>query len=201
MTREQSWVAGHGSKSVTHCHLWLDGHRHKGQRSGVKRTNLLRGRYTFLVCCQWLLRQGLSDGQISNRTFNSNLPRNGFKSFSQISTIPIFLQISKEAICAFLFASVSKQLICRDSTLFQIESQKFQIKAQIESQSFEANLYSSSRISKRAQITIWIPIAIGICPSLLGLRGTCHHHCHHHTNHLDQPAGNNTPPTPILRQQ
>ena len=50
------------------------------------------------------------------------------------------------------FASVSKQLICRE--LFLIESQKFQIKSQIKLRSFESHRYSSNRISKSAQIAI-----------------------------------------------
>jgi len=44
--------------------------------------------------------------------------------------------------------------ISRDLTIFQMESQNFQIKSQIESHCFKSNLFISHRISKMAQIAI-----------------------------------------------
>jgi len=59
---------------------------------------------------------------------------------------------SVSMIHALHLASVSKQLICRDLNLFQIESQKkSDKKSQIKSRSLKSNLYSSNWISKCVQ--------------------------------------------------
>jgi len=44
--------------------------------------------------------------------------------------------------------------ISRDLAIFQLESQNFQIKSQIESKCFKSNLFISNRVSKMVQIVI-----------------------------------------------